>query len=262
MPIGTGRRSDAPRTGWIFACPSPLNGGGARSVGDWVRDGRWNRALKPQVAGAVTWPDAAILVTRQEDRRLISANNLPTHPTGIYPVEPGDPAHVFDPNPNRIRPRPVAWTLPADPERAAAPSCLPMGPIGFAVTGAAIYHALDALGRDAPAYELLDRCNGHPQPQGQYHYHDWSDCLPDPAGRTGRHSDLVGYALDGFGIYGPIGDDGVPLATADLDACHGHEHELVWDGVTKRLYHYHFTADYPYSLGCFTGTPQRLHGRP
>lgn len=113
----------------------------------------------------------------------------------------------------------------------------------------------DAMGRDAAAYEILDACSGHPERDGTYHYHDYSTCMTDAAGKAGKHSDLVGYALDGFGIYGPKADGNRRVKNADLDACHGHSHEIVWDGQRKLLYHYHFTDEYPYTLGCFNGTP-------
>lgn len=35
---------------------------------------------------------------------------------------------------------------------------------------AVIFNAFDAQGRDATAYEIQDRCNGHPQQSGSYSY--------------------------------------------------------------------------------------------
>jgi hypothetical protein len=66
----------------------------------------------------------------------------------------------------------------------------------------------------------------------------------------------MGYMLDGFGIYGPYGDDGHLIHSADLDECHGHQHPVLWDGEMVDIYHYHWTYDFPYNIGCFTGTPQ------
>jgi len=45
------------------------------------------------------------------------------------------------------------------------------------------------------------------------------------------------------------------LTNADLDECHGHTSEIVWDGVAQQMYHYNATAEYPYTVGCFKGTP-------
>jgi hypothetical protein len=65
----------------------------------------------------------------------------------------------------------------------------------------------------------------------------------------------VGYARDGFGIYGNQGVNGVALTNADLDVCHGHTHAITVNGATVTQYHYHATKEYPYTLGCFRGTP-------
>lgn len=66
----------------------------------------------------------------------------------------------------------------------------------------------------------------------------------------------MGYMLDGFGIYGPYGENGVLLKSADLDECHGHKHPVMWDGQMVNIYHYHWTYDFPYNIGAYKGTPQ------
>ena len=122
-----------------------------------------------------------------------------------------------------------------------------MGMIGFTVTGVALYSALDDAGRDAAAHEIQDVCDGHPQANAQYHYHNASPCIP------GSRSDtLVGWALDGFPILGMRDAKGALLTDADLDACHGRR-EPVRIGGRTYSYAYHLTREYPYSLGCFAG---------
>jgi hypothetical protein len=113
-------------------------------------------------------------------------------------------------------------------------------------------NALDAAGRDAIAHEVQDACQGHPQQAGVYHYHALTPCLDE--GETG-HSRLVGYALDGFGLFGHRGENGAALTNRDLDRCHGHRHAVEWDGGTATLYHYHATWEYPYTVGCLRGVP-------
>jgi hypothetical protein len=126
------------------------------------------------------------------------------------------------------------------------------GAIGVLFTGALLYDGLDALGRDALAHEIQDSCQGHPDATNSYHYHTLTSCLGDPG--TG-HSNLLGLAIDGFGIYGNRGEAGETLTNADLDECHGHTHAIEWNGQSNSMYHYHATHEYPYSLGCFRGTP-------
>ena len=76
-----------------------------------------------------------------------------------------------------------------------------------------------------------------------------------------KHTDGPwGLSENGFGIYGRHGEGGRLLANADLDECHGHTHDIEWDGRRISLYHYHATWEYPYTLGCFRGRAQRLGG--
>jgi hypothetical protein len=247
--------SAAPQAGAIYSCGTRFTGGGAIGAGPWLKpDGTFDLSAKPTVSGAVGWP-GRFAITREGEARLLAGNGLPSHSTGSYPIARTDPAYTFDRNPNAIRETPLALTLLATPSVAPQPTCLPLGPIGVLRTGAVLFNALDAAGRDAVAYELQDGCFGHPAPGGTYHYHSLSPCVADVGERPGVHSPLVGYAFDGFGIYGPHGEAGIVLDTAALDDCHGHAHTVEWDGQPLELYHYHATWSYPYTLGCYRGTP-------
>jgi phosphopentomutase len=128
-----------------------------------------------------------------------------------------------------------------------------MGVIGYMTDGAALFNALDAAGRDAVAHEIQDTCDGHPEMSGSYHYHGLSSCLA----KTEGNNQLLGYALDGFGIFGNKDESGNVITSDDLDECHGTTSNIVWDGKTMNMYHYVLTNDYPYSIGCFKGTPIR-----
>jgi hypothetical protein len=121
--------------------------------------------------------------------------------------------------------------------------------------GVVLFNALDAGGRDAVAHEVQDRCNGHPQQSGTYHYHSISTCLINQGGQTPNSSTLVGYALDGYGIYIERDARGNLPTDADLDSCHGRTSTVMWDGRQLSIYHYDATVEYPYSVGCFRGTP-------
>ena len=252
LPLGDGHVSSSPRVGYVFSCQSSFNGNGATGSSPWIQGTSWDPAIKPTVSGDVSWP-SQIAISLEGDRRVVRANNLPSHTTGVFPIRASDVAYQYDRNPNSIASQNIVLSLPAMPTAAATPSCVSMGMIGFALSGAAIYNALDAAGRDAAAHEVQDHCGGHPQMQGQYHYHSLSACVADSAGASGHHSDLIGYALDGYGIYGEYGEDGKKLSNADLDACHGHTHAIMWDGVVTTMYHYHATQEYPYLVSCLHG---------
>jgi hypothetical protein len=104
---------------------------------------------------------------------------------------------------------------------------------------------------------MLDRFGGHTDGTERYHYHFPAQDLQDHIHPHEQgHSALMGYMLDGFGIYGPYGENGELLKSADLDECHGHTHPVLWDGQMINLYHYHWTYDFPYNIGCYRGTPR------
>jgi hypothetical protein len=255
LPLGDGKISTSPRVGYVFSCQTTFGQNGAPlGSAPWISGVTWNQTIKPTVQGEVLWPNSRVTISLSGNDRIVSANNLPSHPTGIFPIRASDPARQYDGNPNAISEQTVLLTLPAQPQAAATPTCVPQGLIGFTTSGAALYNALDGAGRDAAAHEVQDRCAGHPQGMGQYHYHSWSTCIHDVSETQGQHSELIGYALDGYGVYGQLGEGGRRLSNADLDVCHGHTHAVPWDGQTRTLYHYHMTREYPYSVACFHGT--------
>lgn len=252
LPLGDGKISTAPKVGWIWACRVDPNGGGAQRNGPWIKaDGTFDFTAKAVIPGDVHWP-SRYTMRLEGERRIFSLNDLPAHGTGVFPIPPDSAAYQYDRNPNAIAAQSFDVTLPANPVPAAAPSCAP-GAVGILLSGAVLFNALDAPGRDAVAHETQDKCQGHPQQAGVYHYHSISTCIDDKRLADG-HSALVGYALDGFGIFGRYGEGGKLLASADLDACHGHTHAIEWNGKRVVMYHYHATWDFPYTIGCLRGT--------
>lgn len=255
LPIGDGKISTYPKVGSVWSCRTRFrNRGGAHASGDWIQaDGTYDLTAKPTVDGAVSW-SSQFKVTPQNNMRVVAGNRLPKDPTGQFPISSKDDAYAYDRNPNSITAETYQVKLPAMPQTAAKASCLPLGVIGVLVNGGYFFSALDARGEDAVAHEIQDSCQGHPERDGAYHYHSVTTCMED---RGKAHSTLVGYAFDGFGIYGHRGEDGEMLTNAELDACHGHTHEIEWNGKREKLYHYHATWEYPYTVGCYRGIPVR-----
>lgn len=239
------------KRGFVLACDEEFRGGGADHLGPWAQDGYWDSTAKPTVDGSVEWPRASASFMVTGEARVIKTLALPiTHPTGVFPIDPSDDAYEYDRNPNAISAQDVTVSLPVGPTMAATPTCV-RGAVGYLLSGVPMYSALDAAGRDAAAHEIQDECGGHPHRGGVYHYHALSSCLDDVA----VNHDLQGYALDGFGIFGLRDDVGVELTNSDLDECHGHSHSIAWDQTTLEMFHYHLTREYPYSVGCYRGTP-------
>lgn len=251
------------KVGYLYIC-SVGTGGGASSKGPWFNsDGTtWDETKKEQVSGANTLSPYTFTYSTGSTLSA-SGNDYPSHPVGTYPIPTTDPVHAYDGNPNSIASTSFSYSLPGNPTVAGTPTCT-QGTIGFLVTGAKLFNAVDAGDRDAAAWEGQDKCNGHPQSAGAYHYHnvpisEQAYCLPSGAQDVaGQHSPVVGYAADGFPIYGNLGEGGVPLSNADLDICHGHTHAITFNGKTVVMYHYHATHSFPYTVGCYRGTPVHI----
>lgn len=252
IPLGDGKVSTIPKAGYVYSCQTSFRGGGAEHDGDWIRGNTWDLSKKIQVQGKVFWSNAWFSDVVKGVTRVLTGNGLPVdEPTGTFPVAKTDPAYQIDRNPNSIKTQTLSYSLPANPGVAHSASCVPMGAIGVALDGVAIYNALDDGGRDAVAHEVQDLCNGHPQQQGAYHYHGPSSCMP----HSQEKNALVGYALDGFGIYSMYDANGREYTNADLDECHGLTSEIEWNGKKVSMYHYVLTQEYPYTIGCFRGSP-------
>lgn len=256
LPIGDGKHKTSPAVGYVFSCQTNFSASaaGAFKDGPWIHSdqGTFDFTAKTVVGGTVAWPGHSLNVVVAGATRTVTTSGLPDHTTGTFPIASTDPAYAYDRNPSSIKSVSRTWALPASPTPAATATCLGMGPIGILLTGAVFFDALDAGGRDAVAHETQDGCQAHPEMSGTYHYHSLTQCLADPGT---AHSTLLGYARDGFGIYGVRGENGQTLTNADLDECHGHTHAIEWNGATVSMYHYHATYEYPYTLGCFRGTP-------
>lgn len=180
-----------------------------------------------------------VKVFLNRDLLEVESNGIPNHPTGNYPNEY---------NPNSILEQDYHFKIPLKPKLAEHPTSLPFGPIGVGVNGIPFYNPYNAQGRDAvfgPNAEVFDYCCGHPDPMGRYHYHKYPVCINSPfRDPQGKHSPLIGWAFDGFAIYGPNGERGQP--PNDLDECNGHTD-------SARGYHYHVTNKFPYILGAYRG---------
>jgi hypothetical protein len=254
LPVGDSKYdTKAAKAGAIYACQQYAQSfsqdrGGAGSRGPWFTNNntQYDINKKARVSGSVHW-DPKMANNVSGSQRIITTNDLPDHPTGIFPIGSADPAYAYDRNPNSISEQSLTYTLTGTPQYGT-PQCIG-GEVGIMLTGVALFSAFDAGGRDAGAWEVQDDCGGHPQNHGEYHYHTLSSCISDI-----KVDHVIGFALDGFPITGPtIGDKNI-LTTSDLDECHGITSEITLDGKKTTMYHYVMTQDFPYSVSCYRAT--------
>jgi hypothetical protein len=154
----------------------------------------------------------AVVLSFTEKHLVMKSKNLPNHPTAVFP----DRSRFLDGNPNFIREQRDTWYIPLEPKvnskhtamTAQNHRALPMGPIGVALNGVVFFNPFDADAVDA--IWRLDRCCGHPSPTSEYHYHKYPVCINTPWVDDGTaHSPLIGFAFDGFPVYGPYESAGV-----------------------------------------------------
>ena len=238
-----------------------------------------------------------VAITIEGNLRVIVANGMPDHTTGRFPNAD---------NPNRILVQSYRYTVPVRPVVNARPTPLPAQPFGIALNGVLFdpgtaeywqndrssgWH-YDALGN---AFSLgLDANHAHVQPNGAYHYHGIPVALLARLSGGKAVVTLLGWAADGFPIYGPWGRDGVDPdgsvrllrssyrvkagSRPQLAGQPGGNHDGIFVedfeyvagsgdldecsgrvGVTPEFpagtYHYVLTEDFPFVPRAFRGTP-------
>ncbi len=155
-----------------------------------------------------------------DDRVYINTSGVPSYMTGPFPD--GNPAYPSDLD--------VTYQFPRSPTAAAEGTnvAVGLGVQGAFVNGVALYNFSDGMSynnqgiwnQDANFFELdgFDTAPGHPSPirgsgggglvAGYYHHHQNPKSLRAALGDDGSgHSPVLGFAQDGFPIYGPYGFD-------------------------------------------------------
>lgn len=225
----------------------------AENMSAWLRKGYLD--LAGNLVGEDQFRPDNVTLRFDGNSLVVHARNLPNHPTAKFPSPPGS----GDRNPSYIQEHDYTYYLPLNPERDPSARAmdqrnsnraLPMGAIGIATNGVVFYNPFDAGMTDAT--DLMDRCCGHPSPDNRYHYHKYPVCVKSPFADEGKaHSPLIGWAFDGFAIYGPYESDGVMAKDSKqnpLNAFNVHQDP-------QRGWHYHVTpGKFPYVIGGYWGT--------
>jgi hypothetical protein len=109
-------------------------------------------------------------------------------------------------------------------QNLATPDSVGLGQMAVWTNGVAAYNASDGMTynnkgywhRNAYYFEgtSFDNCLGHPDQHGCYHHHVNPTCLYNDADST-HHSPIIGYAFDGYPIYGAYGYSN-PLSVSSI----------------------------------------------
>jgi len=230
--------------------------------------------------------------------RYIAANGYPYKSPGRFPNRN---------NPHSISKKNYQLKVPANPRKGRARSA-DGTPFGIALNGVLFDPATAEFWqnnrRSGWNYEAnskacklgLDKHSAHVQPDGTYHYHGIPTGLLSSAGGRSTPA-LIGYAADGFPIYGPYGysnpkqksslkklsssfriksgtrpsgpggryngtftqDWAYVAGSGDLDQCNGRF--AVTPEYPNGTYHYVITESFPYIPRCWMGAPDMSFAR-
>ncbi|MEA1882706.1 MAG: YHYH protein [Candidatus Marinimicrobia bacterium] len=223
--------------------------------------------------------DSSVSVYTEGDYIVIKADGVPGHRSPYFPKKENltqngyyywvdsdnngvndmwsDGQSGFRQNPNYIAEKNYTFRVQLKPEVSNNTTDTFLGPIGVSINGAPLFNQYEGgntvIMPGQGVARSLDGSSGHPAPRGDYHYHMIPDSILSPA-----EDNFLGFAADGFPVYGPKNDDGKNVS--GLDDSHG-EFGPTPD-FPNGIYHYHTTSTAPYIVGSFRGTVGSGWGGP
>ena len=238
---------------------------------------------------AVATAGSQVNITEDDHYRYITSNGIPAHQFGPF-------RH------NQVSAQKHQYRVTKNPRKNKVKTSLMMGASAILLNGVPVdtlsaecwnvaqhrcHNASEKWRENAMAEGKfnLDGHHAHVQPDGTYHYHG----DPNAIYSHSHSSAIIGYAADGFPIYGPYIKDAKDsirrakssyqlrhgqrpsnapngnyngdynddfkfiLGSGDLDECNGGE-------LMGRSYGYYVTSQYPYLISCFKGIPDSSFG--
>ncbi|MEP3279552.1 MAG: YHYH protein [Stappiaceae bacterium] len=188
-----------------------------------------------------------VTVTCPDGHAIIASDTYPDHPlmTGIVGTNEQIPVPA-----DYAAPIPLQPTLGSDPlTRDSA--------LGVAVNGVPIFDYTGGgemsqddlhhhqVHHDTLQTRQLDVCGGHAGRGDDYHYHVKPTCMIDQMANAGDDA-IIGWAFDGYPIYGDKNPDGTVIAEGSLDICNGQPDDTFG-------YRYHTSSEAPYIVQCLMG---------
>lgn len=244
--------------GLVFYAAQAAGTSSAISITSAVKAAKWNSTVK------LSYSKSSI---------ILQPDGIPNHPRDAYYAVPkSQDVVVPDATTAMVVKDPTKaqtykFTIPSTPKFSATVTKTSLGSIGVMISGAVLYNPFEGDNKtpamannftitdsDGITASFVDKCAGHPIPmQGAYHYHGLSSCVTAKVDKVGKPSHVIGFALDGFPIYGDRDIKGRQLTAKSLDQCNG-----IYSPTpefTKGIYHYVLlgTADVRSSIACFHG---------
>ncbi|ASJ73330.1 YHYH protein [Granulosicoccus antarcticus] len=189
-----------------------------------------------------------VSVTCENGQAFLSSSSYPDHElmTGIV----GSNEQVPIPAADYSAPIPLTATPGTEPKtRDSALAVAVNGVPIFDYTGGGemseddLYH--HQTQHDTLLTEQLDGCGGHSGRGDDYHYHVTPTCMIDAMKNAGDDA-ILGWAFDGFPLFGDNNPDGTPISGEELDVCNGLTDETYG-------YRYHTSKEAPYIIQCLMG---------
>jgi len=209
-----------------------------------------NGDIDVSVVAAKFYNTDNVNVSIGESTITITSTNQPDHKSAYYATS--NPLYEayedtsnpdFRLNPNNIVAQNLVFKIPRYPIAASNKTSTSLGPMGVSINSVVFFNQNAGPGDDIlEELNTFDQYTGHPQQQGQYHYHIKPTWLTELKGSDA----FLGFLLDGFPVYGPE-ENGKTLTNDDLDAYHGHS--AVTTDFPDGIYHYHITEEYPWING-------------
>ena len=102
----------------------------------------------------------------------------------------------------------------------------------------------------------FDSCYGHPDGSGTYHHHVNPNCMYTPS--SSSHSPIIGWAYDGYPIYGPYGYSSANSSSSSIKLIATSYHlrsitarTSLANGTVLTSYYYGPTINSTYPLGSY-----------